>query len=361
MEAVVRDQINRILKLVEDGKLTGEQASEMLAALDKARRDAGRHGGGRRRAGRHRDGHHRRRHEGGLGDFLEGVGSDLRRVVQDALRDAKASDALRGVFDDEWVNDSNDAAFAQTEEPSGKNYRLRDNRLVVARLTDLQLDEAEFCGNELHASALQDVAVSHGVFNDNALRGSSLRRASIRRSAVTNNRCNGAQIRALSLVDSKLHSVTLNGVKLKNMMLRDGARLVDVEMSGVAASDWVLAASSWSGGKLKGATIADLSLTNASLTDCTFGNRKWTLGRRRGDGDGDDFFDVNVELATIRGLSLTNVTLKGCEFINCVFQGTTIRDLELAGPLRFEGVDFTGLTVSSAEQLRKLAGTAHAA
>ena len=55
----MREEINRILKLVEDGKLTGDQASAMIDALDAADRRS------RNSERRHQSRHARHRHRRG--------------------------------------------------------------------------------------------------------------------------------------------------------------------------------------------------------------------------------------------------------------------------------------------------------
>ena len=51
-----------------------------------------------------------------------------------------------------------------------------------------------------------------------------------------------------------------------------------------------------------------------------------------------------------------NCTLTGCEFTGCTFRRTTFRGLKLAG-ITLRNVDFTGLTIETEEEFRRLCET----
>ena len=354
----MREEINRILKLVEDGKLTGEQASEMIAVLSEAggrarqqrgpvrhrvveqrqRRREERQERDHERRERHR--HQRRHRRGRFNDLFDDIGIDIRQVVDEALRSVNIGQTLRGMFDpgggDPWAGDSNRATFAKAEEPTGSNHKVEDNHVVVSQIGDLRLDNAEFCGNQLHAAAVQDVAVVEGVCNDNAWRGSSLKRATVEHSTLADNQFNGTQvakltmgrstfsgnklsgvqIRELGLADSKLDGCQMHHARLRNVMLKDRAHLADVTLSDVVGNNCVLESSSWSRVTFKGTTIGGLTAEGANLVNCTF--------------------------------------------VNCKFDGTAMRNVD-GENLRFEDVDFSGLTISSTAQLSALADAADAA
>ncbi len=385
----MRDEINRILKLVEDGLLTGDQASEMIDVLRRAQRGdakprdpranrANREGAvAMGQAHRHRERRRHRHHRRGFGNFFEGIGVDVEHVVDEALRSVFG--AAAGIRGDRWVNDTNSTMFAKVDEPAGSDYKVENNHLVVSQIGDLRLDNAEFCGNQMHASALREVAVAGGACNDNALRGSALKRATVEHSDLIGNQLNGAQItkltvghssfrkntlsgaqiRDLGLASSKFRSSTLSGVRLRSVMFKDGARLRRLELSGVAGSDWVVEASTWCDVRFKGANISGLVANRANLENCTFANRARTH-RDASRGDFSFAFNFDAEAMTVRDLALEDVDLKDCKFSSCKFDGTAIRNVEAEG-LRFKDVDFTGLTIASADELKALAGSADAA
>ena len=380
----MREEINRILRLVEEGKLDGDQASAMIDALDQAERRGQREPDKPARAGERR-GRRRRDRQGGGGAFgslFDELGIDIGRVVEDALRGVREAASLRGVFagaGDAWVDDTNNATLAKVEEPTGEDYKAEGNRFVVSEVARLRLTQAEFCANEMHAAALQDVEVSNGVFCDNALRGSSLTRASLTASEVTGNRLNGAsmsrlaisssvfkdnhingaRIRELDLQGAEMRSTAISGAKLKNITLIDGTTLTDVKISGVVGDDWTLAASAWSGVKVVAARVSGLTTNGANLTDCAFIVRRGhPRNRAPGTAPGRTTTEVPFEETTrIRDLTLNDVNLRDCKFTDCKFDGTSIKDIDAEG-LRFVDVDFTGMVIDSVDQLKALADVA---
>ena len=385
----MHEEIKRILKLVEEGKLTGEQASAMIDALEQAERRAARgpeRGARASKDDRRRHGNRRRR-ERVFGGVLDDLGAYIGHAVDEAMRGVGKGSILRGVFvtagvDEDWVDDTNSATLAKVEEPSGEDFKAEGNRMVVSELARLHLRQAEFCDNEMHAAALRDVEVADGPLSRNALRGSSLKRASFTASKVTGNQLNGAslshltvtssvfkdnvlngaQIRELDMQSAEIRSTTLAGAKLRNITLVDGASLTDVKISGVVGEHWKLAASHWSGVRIAAARVSGLTANAANLTDCaittgTGHRRTWTRGRDRVGVPADLAAE---EFTRVRDLTLDTVNLKGCEFIDCTFDGTTIKDVDAEG-LRFVGVDFTGLTIDSVARFKALASVSDAA
>ena len=369
----MREEVNRILRLVEDGKLDGDQASAMIDALDQAERRAQREPHRPARSGAGRGRRRRHRHGGAFEGLFDELGVDIGRAVEDAVRGVREAASLSGVFadaGDAWVDDTNSATLAKVEQPTGEDYKAEGNRFVVSELARLRLTQAEFCGNKMHAAALQDVEVSNGSLNDNALSGSSFTRASLTASEITGNRLNGAsmsrlaigssvfkgnrinaaRIRELDLQSSEVRSTTVNGTKLKNITLTDGTTLTDVKISGVVGDNWTLIASAWSGVKVLAARVSGLTANRANLTDCAFTGRPG-----HATAAGSFSADASREATTrIRDLALNNVNLRDCEFADCKLDGTSITDVDAEG-LRFVDVDFTGMVIDSVDQLKALA------
>ena len=391
----MREEIDRILRMAEDGTLTRDQAAEMIEAL-KDTTDAGGNtrartasedgrGEKRRSHGRRRRSRHRRGSSGtydywagalghgspglyGLGRFDKRGDFDLG-ILGDEIQQAVeiGEKALRGAFSGSriselWVNDSNTAILVKADEPQGEDFRCEDNRLNVAQLRDIRLCRAEFCDNDVSAARLADLEVTDGKFNANALRGSSLRHALIEhsdvidnqlsgaqisrltlgRSTVRGNRFSGAHIREMGMAESVLESSEFSGVKLKNIVGKAGTHIKHARFNGVMGRDWLLDAAVMSDVVMNGMVVSGLVLDHAGLERCEIKTRD---GARRGD---------QRDWSRIRDLTLKRVVMKDCEFVDCRFDRTTIENCTVEG-LRFDGVDFSGLTLSSAEALVALA------
>lgn len=384
------DEIQRILKLLEDGRLTRDQASDMISALTASREenagteqaDADREEPSgapddrvesrERQSRRHRG---KRRHRAHRRDFLadDRLFDDIERAVSAgtrALNDVVSNTFTRGAR--AWHDDSNTSTLSKAEAPDGSGFVCRGNRLSVSSLRDLRLQEAEFCDNELNAAGLSDLDVRDGRFNGNAISGSSLKHVVVAHGDVTANQFNGAQlasltvtgatltgsrvqgtqIRDVTLADARLDTLRLDGVKLKSVQLEAQSHLNQVKLTGVFGRDWTFRDAQLSDVVLSGWRIDGFTLTRVGLEHCRFTNdyvQHYTRGRHR-----------RHHLPSGRDICMDRVMMKNCEFVNCTFDSTTIRNCSVED-LCFEDVDFSGMTISSSEQLAELARKADVA
>ncbi|MYB37452.1 MAG: hypothetical protein F4Y26_08740 [Gammaproteobacteria bacterium] len=384
----MREEINRILKLVEAGELTGDQAAQMIDAITGAagasahagqpwpgesRRHTGdrerRHHGGHRRHGQRRRDHgrHRRRGFEDLGD----LGIDIEAAVNfgaDAMRRAWG-DAMRGGSASGW-GASNSIMFSKCDAPEGKDFRVEDNQLVVSQVVDLRLDSSEFRGNQLNAAGIGGADLRGTEFADNGLRGSSLKEVRAEGSRILANQLNGVQIakftladsafrrnsmnatqfKDVGLADSRIRSSQFNAARLRSVMLKGETNVKTCEFSAVRGRDWVLDAARLDEVKFKGISAAGLIVTRTRLTNCTWmgswaGSMEASVMGRGVDAQ---------RPGHIRDFTLEDVELEDCEFVDCRFDRTAIRGVKAKG-LRFDDVDFSGLTITSTDQFAGLA------
>ena len=386
----MREEINRILMLVEAGELTGDQAAQMIEAITGAAaanarageqpwprehrssregRERHRHGRGHRH-GQHRreHGRHRRRGFEDLGD----LGIDIEAAVNfgaDAMRRAWG-DAMRGGSGGGAWGSSNSIMFSKCDDPEGQGFRIEDNQLVVSQVMGLRMDGGEFRSNQLNAAGIRDADLRSTEFNDNGLRGSSLREVRAEGSRISANQLNGVQIAKFTLADSafrrnsinasqfkdlgmanaRIRSSQFNAVRLRSVMLKGETNLKTAEFSAVRGRDWVLEAARLDGVAFKGISATGLIVTRARLTNCTW-MANWAGSVEASMmGRGMD----SRSPGHIRDLTLEDVELADCEFVDCRFDRTAIRGVKAKG-LRFENVDFSGLTITSKDQFAALA------
>ena len=378
----MREEINRILKLVEAGELTGDQAAQMIEAITGAagawpgerrghRDERERHhrGGGHRRHGQQRRDRGGRRRPGfeDLGD----LGIDIEAAVNfgaDAMRRAWG-DAMRGGSAGGW-GASNSVMFSKCDNPEGKDFRVEDNQLVVSQVMDLRLDGSEFRGNQLNAAGIRGADLRGSEFNDNGLRGSSLKEVRAEGSRILANQLNGVQIakftlaasafrrnsmnatqfKDLGLADARIRSSQFNAARLRSVMLKGETSLKTCEFSAVRGRDWVLDAARLDEVKFKGISATGLIVTRARLTNCTW-MANWAESMEASMmGRGMDVQGPG----RIRDFTLEDVELEDCEFVDCRFDRTAIRGVKAKG-LRFNDVDFSGLTITSQDQFAGLA------
>lgn len=367
----MREEIDRILRMVEDGKLDREQAAAMIAALTHGEqpRESSRARRNQRRRHHHSRHQHRHRHHSRPGNgaddlekVLESLGDDLQRAVDVGSRTLrKALEFSRSLGPESWVNETNSALLSKAELPAGDDFRCANNSITVSQLRGLTLHSAEFCDNELNAAQVAAVEIREGSFNGQQLQGASLRDVLIEDSHVTGNRSNGAslsgitlarsrlatntingaQIRELGLSASSLENSTINGAKLKTLILKADSHVRGLHVNGVMGRNWLMESAVMDEVTFSAMKIDGLVLRNAGLERCTFENRDWPARLERQD------------LGTMRDVELEQALLRDCRFYECRFSNTRFKGFKASG-LTFEGVDFSGLTITSPDALKAL-------
>ena len=235
---------------------------------------------------------------------------------------------------------------------------------------DLRLDGSEFRGNQLNAAGVRGADLRGSEFNDNGLRGSSLKEVRAEGSRILANQLNGVQIakftlaasafrrnsmnatqfKDLGLADARIRSSQFNAARLRSVMLKGETSLKTCEFSAVRGRDWVLDAARLDEVKFKGISATGLIVTRARLTNCTW-MANWAESMEASMmGRGMDVQGPG----RIRDFTLEDVELEDCEFVDCRFDRTAIRGVKAKG-LRFNDVDFSGLTITSQDQFAGLA------
>src|SRR5262245_45915754 len=408
-----RREIERILKLVTDGKLTTVQAAELIAAVDPRetpsaepavgagqtssdasrssadeRRPSGSRGADRefdpdfdddfrgagqpgdrdderRRRRRHRRHRHRHHHEWSGVNFgdAEGIGDDIERAVEFGTR------TLRSVFGQGfgrsafWDDPSNSSVLSHARAPTGNDFKCEGNHFAVSNVNGIRLTRSTFSNNHVNAADVAEVELVDSQFTDQHVRGSSLRQllgenAEIRgnelngaqwsrmtfgKARVENNLTNGSQLRDIGISDSVLEESRFNGTKLKTLVINAQSHVKELDLNGVLGRNWLLESAAIADSRFNGMRVDGLVMKKSGLDGVTFSRQDYSP-RLNARG-----------LGLMRDFSMQNVVLKNCTFEDCVFDGTRFEGFD-ASNLSFEGVDFTGLVVTTAADLERLAG-----
>ncbi len=371
----MNDEIRLILRLVREGKLTEDQADAMIAAVrertgapeppadsepEEREENGARHRGRRHKRHRRRGGHREERYFTELGDQVAAVIDRSVRGATSALRHAGRLGPVA------WVNESNVSILSKLEEPQGDNYICEDNQANVSQLRELVLDNATFSDNELNASALREVTVDHGEFRGNQMHGSSLKQVTLDNGHLTECEMNGARISGANIRNGTLVDCSFNGAHLRELNLRD-ATVQELSFNGANVKGFSVGGNatvkrfSFNGTKcrdfsIEGGEVERLRLSGLSVTSCCIRNsRLHDVVFKKGDWR--TFADDDLVTPRLNELVLENATLEEVRFVRCRFDRTVFHDCDIRG-LTFSGVDFTDMTIDSAEQLRALADDA---
>ena len=357
----MQDEMARILELVSTGTLTPDQAAELIRALGEAPRASTEPPPNEPRHRRDERRHRRHRHRSwGAHSNHEHVSEDIQRAVDFGTRTLRA--ALKSGFgwSSAWSGTTNSAIFSRTEPPSGQDYTCEHNQLAVSHLRGLRLDASTFSHNELDAAGLEDVELVQSTFTGQRLRGSSLRGALLEHSQMRDNELNGARLSRLTVGHGRVDANVLNGSQLRDVGVSasvmedcrlDGARiktwvinqdshLKNLRLSGVLGRNWLFEGAVISNTSISGQRVDGLVLKRAGLEDVV--TRVSDMTARM------------TSTGLVRDLTLERVVLKRCSFVDCVFDGTRFEGFD-AADLEFDGVDFRGLVITSADELARLA------
>jgi uncharacterized protein YjbI with pentapeptide repeats len=379
-----RAEIERILKLAADGKLTTAQAADLIAALgdpgpareerahtapepdadadddfDDDRRRSRRH----RHRERHRHRHHGGGHWAGFGfDGPDHLAKDIERAVDigtRTLRSVFGSGFGRGGFSGDTTNST---VLSRAIAPTGSDFKCEGNHFAVCNVNGIRLTRSTFSNNHVNAADVADIDLSDSTFTEQHVNGSSLRqvfgehaeirgnelngaqwsRFTIGKGKLLNNVTNGTQLRDVGISESVVEDCRFNGTRVKTLVVNASSHVKDLELDGVLGRNWLLEGAVIANTRINGMRVDGLVLKRSGLDNVTIERRDFSS--RRSD-----------RLGLIRDLSLERCVLKNCTFEDCIFDGTRFEGFD-AADLRFEGVDFRGLTITSAADLARYAG-----
>lgn len=371
------EELRRILAMVKDGRLSEEQASEMIEALNLTEGESSGDGHYRDeiRHKRHDRRRKRGRHSGrGDSDYIEdlgiNIGSEVASIIDKSLRGLNSvlGGSSHRFGPTNWLNESNVNVMSRLHEPEGEGYTCRDNNFTVSKLDVLHLMNSRLCDNELHASAIKDISIENGEFNGNEMRGSSIKDLNISSGAVSNCQLNGAQLAEVTIDNGKIDDCALNGaqlrdinidasnltesnfngVKVNDLKITDGSTVNELKMNGVKCRDLTIASSRVDALRFNGMNIESCHCQESAISHVQFRNKDWK------DMIGRD----SIPAPTLHDLHLDHFNAEHVEFINCNFENTVFRNCGIAS-LKFVGVDFSGLTLESEAAFVELAGQAN--
>ncbi|MCZ6616497.1 MAG: pentapeptide repeat-containing protein, partial [Gammaproteobacteria bacterium] len=279
-----------------------------------------------------------------LNDQLGGLISDtVSNVLNDMLRGGGRS-KFRGL-DGRWVNDTNRAQLSHLETPSGEGFTVEDNNISAAHIAKLVLENSKFIGNSLQGGRIYDLVLSDSEISNNHLHGASITESELTHSTLNNVKLNGAAFDKLELRDSEIEGGEWNGANMKNVVLA-GSRLIEIEINGGRFKDVTLEAdtvverlrlvgSSWRRCKLSNTTFQDVTMSRQDISDLVCESTVLTDVRFKSDWQ-----------KPAKGLTMRNFQANNVRFRDCQFDNTEFLDCAIDG-LRFEGVDFSGMTLTS--------------
>jgi uncharacterized protein YjbI with pentapeptide repeats len=371
----MKTEILQILRMQQEGKITQDQAAELLAVLaDQAREKtgtaepsqvppAGKGGAPGPREARERSfaasstaAIH------GLVDTAIGVGATIGRAAS-----VFGGEVVEMVHRDEG---GNSVTLSKVDAPAGENFSFSGNTINVSKVALLTLRHAEVCGNTVNASKVAHLNITAGRFSQSSISGSSVTGITINGPDAPDAAGIAAGIRGLTLNASKFSRVHLDGKsalevstiqagavkdwQFTNATLRD-SKVNDASVSGLALTDSALRGLTIERSHVqqlhvRGATLQDVRLSGLKVHDVKITGGTWNDVKIRRENSG-----LGGRETLLNESAFENCDLTGCEFAGCTFRRTTFRNLKLAG-ITLRNIDFTALTLETEEDFRRVAG-----
>jgi uncharacterized protein YjbI with pentapeptide repeats len=385
--------ILKILQLQEEGKLTKEQAAELLTVLaDQARERDGAATGAQSAPSEGAPGP--RGDSGCWGAIPKSSSFNATAALHDMVDAAVGVGATVGraatVLGGELANmvhrqeAGNAVTLSKVEAPAGEAFTFRGNTFNVSKVSHLDFNQAQFTGNVVNASKMAHLSITNGRFVQCTLAGSSVSHVTIEGLATEalaaggDAPAEGAAAAGEGVPATGMQAVTFNGSKFARVTLAAGSVLEATAFQAAAVKEWTLAdGSSIRDSKFNDSNLGGLSMERAHFQAVTVErSHVQTLTAR-------DVTLENTLISGARGFDVTlaggawkdvricrqmggnenvleetrfeNCALTGCEFAGCTFRRTTLRGVNLSG-ITVRNVDFTGRVMESAEAFRQAAG-----
>ncbi len=377
----MKTHILKILQMQQEGKLTQDQAAELLAVLADQARDKdgasaqhapqGEAPGPRGEASKGTGGKGAFNASAafhGLVDTAIGVGTTVGRAAS-----VWGTEFLHMVHRDEG---GNSVTLSKVDSPHGDGFSFRDNTINVSRVAALNFSQAQVAGNTINASRVAHLAVMRGRFVQSTISGSSLSHLTIDGPAEA------LAAAGEEVVPTGIRATTINASKFARVRLAGSSTLETSTIQATAAKDWVFSEKS----SLKDSRINDSHVAGLSLERSTLAS----LAIERCHVQSFVCRDLALESVSFSGLRISDLTLVGgslkrvkfhresanpmggresmmhestfenctltdCEFAGCTFRRTTFRNLALTG-ISVRNIDFTALKIETDADFRKAAG-----
>jgi uncharacterized protein YjbI with pentapeptide repeats len=354
----MNDQILKIMEMNRDGKISDDQAAQLLSALAE--------GGPTPATGRapppashqsHDDGGQDDRHMRGGAAGLSNLGTVIADFMQDKI----------GAVKNRTIDFNGESHLVDDDS------RCEDNTMYGSDVGDVQLQKAEFCQNTLNATRFNNVTIKRGRMSscnikgaavdgvsvtDGQLEKSSFTGAHIANFAIEGTRvahCSftGSRIDEWNITGSQVGDSSFNCVNLAEVEVSNGSEIQDLSMNGVNGTNVVIHHSHFRHVNFSSITLERVQFDKAELEHVTFSGhvQSQTVFRRVLLRDAK--FRLREGIGSLVGFKLEDMEVKNCNFVNCDFEGCTMRGFTLED-VACENVDFMNRTIENLQDFLRV-------
>lgn len=301
----MREEILKILEMQASGKLTPEQATELIVALNEGDAATKTQTDGTQKSEEPAAGFSSEFSTDNLGEFIQRI---IQGAIQGKIGTVKGKFGPAKVKFSDEDGEGNRINASKIEMPKGDDFEFRNNHINLSSVTGLEMEHSsEFCDNRIQASTLNSLHLSTAIVTDVSINGSSLDNIKIEDSELTDLKFSGCKITRLELKDDCTWSdAQFNGCTIKEARF-EGGELSDIQWHGTA-----FAKSHW-----KSVLMSDLQIHGSQFQDCH-----------------------------LEDCEFSDAKFRGCRFVNCEIKDVTMSDFALAD------VDFSNQKIKGTEAFK---------
>lgn len=233
------EQMMKILRMLEEGKITAAEANELLTKVEQLEEEASRSATERETGPTFTGGRHFGRPDFGQFNVPPVHIPDVHKIVSDALREAFGQGFPHYQGGDEGSEQSGDFGHSGAHFAGATldHTDLTDARLDShTRLEGADLRFAAFTDADLRGADLRGANLSYSAFEDTDFRGADLRGAQLHHGKYSSVDFRNADLHDADLSLSDLTDATFKGVQQPGLTLR-GMSMVGMRYEGVAGAD----------------------------------------------------------------------------------------------------------------------------
>lgn len=245
--------------------------------------------------------------------------------------------------------------MGKVEDPTGERFVCEGNSANLAQVSGVVLNDSTFTDNRFNACTVRELKLTGSTMTDCEVNGASVDAMVLETSRVADFKINGAKTSKLRVVGgSAVVDCQFNGTSVREWTLEDASEMRDVKVNGASCTQVRFVASTMTDTRINASSFSELLVERSAWTDVEFNAVKiagltvrachWKDVSLRGQVSRD----MRLERTRIERCNLSDV-----KFVGCTFKDTVLEDIELADE-EFVGLDLTGMTIRSAEELRGL-------
>ena len=353
----MNDQILKIMEMNRDGKISDDQAAQLLAALTEGGTPVS--GNGRPAAPSAPatpDAYEQRSRRASV-PGLSNLGTVIAGFMQEKM----------GAVKNRTIDFNGEPHLVDDDS------RCEDNTMYGSDVGDVTLQKAEFCQNTLNATRFNNVMIKRGRMSSCNIKGAAVDGVSVTDGQLEKSSFTGAHVAGFAIEGTRVAHCSFTGsriddwnvsgsqvgdssfncVNLSEVEVSNGSEIQDLSMNGVDGNNVVIHHSHFRHVNMNSVRLERVQFDKAELEHVTFSGHEQSQTVFRRVLLRDVKFRLREGLGSLARFKLEDMEVKNCNFVNCDFEGCTMRGFILED-VACENVDFMDRTIETLQDFLRV-------